>query len=776
MNFRKLFTVIILIGCQAISCTKAQESKKRPVDYVNRFIGSGLDGGVTPVVSVPFGMMQMGVDTRMYRTGYHYTDSHIFGVSLVHKSGAGCGDFLDILFVPLNSDQIKKGQEEFPKAQLQSSFSHKNEIAKPGYYSVYLDDWKIKTELTATDRAGLQKYSFANNADPSVMIDLKYGSQGACTIVKADDVDTVKTAFIEMVNDRTIRGYRISNGFAPEQHVYFYAQFSNPIKSYSLYSKNSLQKGNSKSLMGKDVKAVFYFDNSSSNEVSVKTAVSPVDMDGARLNLEAEIAGWDFNGLVKKSEERWNDELKKIKIETSNVSRKEVFYSAIYSTLMYPMLYSDVDGRFRGPDSKVHAAVGFPYYGQVVGVWDTFRAAVPLLTFLKPTVVNDYIKMFLEHYRIVGQLPIWVLSGVETYQMLGIHTLPIIADSYYKHIGNFDAEYAFEAMKTSAMRDTIGYSMRYFVGLKNYKKFGYVPADLEMEAVARTLEYSYDDWSLAQMAKMLKKKEDYNYFINRAKSYQNVFDKQTSLMRGRFSNGTWRTPFDPFSSNHRRDDYCEGNAWQWTFFVPHDVNGLAKLMGGKDKLIARLDTLFTLQSNITGENTSGDITGLIGQYAHGNEPSHHTAYMYNYLGQPWKTQKYVHKILTTLYDNTPNGLCGNDDTGQMSAWYVLSSIGFYPVRHGDGSYVIGTPLFDKTTLTLPSGEKLEITSENLSDNNMYLQAVYLNGKPYNKNFFDYEILSHANKIKFVMGNTPNKKWGSKTKDLPKSLSNDRYGE
>jgi predicted alpha-1,2-mannosidase len=774
MNFSKSFIVVFLISFQSISCTQAQNANKRPVDYVNRFIGSGLDGGVTPVVSVPFGMMQMGVDTRMYRTGYHYTDSHISGVSLVHKSGAGCGDFLDILFAPLNSDLIKNGQSELSNTQLQSSFSHKNESAKPGYYSVYLDDWKVKTELTATDRAGLQKYSFDNQVKPAIMIDLKYGSQGACTIVKEDDVDTVKAAYIEIVNDSTVKGYRISNGFAPKQHVYFYAQFSKPFKSYALYSKNLLQIGKANSLMGKDVKAVFYFDTSSLNKVSVKTAVSPVDMDAARMNLEAEIAGWDFNGLVKKSQERWNDELKKIIIETKNESRKEVFYSAIYSTLMYPSLYSDVDGRFRGPDFKVHPAVGFPYYGQVVGVWDTFRAAVPLLTFLKPTVVNDYIKMFLEHYRIFGQLPIWVLSGEETFQMLGLHTLPIIADSYYKHIGNFNAEYAFQAMKKSAMKDTIGYSMRYFVGLKNYKKYGYVPADLEMESVARTLEYAYDDWTLAQMAKMLKKKDDYNYFINRAKSYQNVFDKKTSLMRGRFSNGTWRTPFDPFSSNHRRDDYCEGNAWQWSFFVPHDVIGLAKLMGGKDKLIARLDSLFTLQSNITGANSSGDISGLIGQYAHGNEPSHHTAYMYNYLGQPWKTQKYVHEILTTLYDNTPNGLCGNDDTGQMSAWYVLSSMGFYPVRHGDGSYVIGTPLFDKTTLTLPSGEKLEMSAENLSDKNMYIQAVYLNGKLYTKNFFDYEVLSHHNKIKFVMGATPNKKWGADPKDAPGSLTTDKY--
>lgn len=773
MKSVKLFTVIALILSQVV-CTNAQVSQKRPVDYVNRLIGSGLDGGVTPVVSVPFGMMQMGVDTRMYRTGYHYTDKHISGVSLVHKSGAGCGDFLDILFAPLNSEIIKKGQYELSKNQLQSSFTHDKETAKPGYYSVYLEDWKTKVELTATDRSGMQKYSFATYAEPAIMIDLKYGSQGACTIVKADDVDTIKTAYIEIVNDSTIKGFRISKGFAPEQHVYFYAQFSKPFKSHSFYSKNILQKEVSKSLVGKDVKAVFYFNNDSLNEISIRTSVSPVDMDGAQSNLEAEIAGWDLISLVKKNEIRWNDELKKIKIETKNESRKEVFYSAIYSTLMYPMLYSDVDGRFRGPDFKVHASTGFPYYGQVVGVWDTYRAAVPLLTFLKPSVVNDYVKMFLEHYRIFGQLPIWVLAGQETFQMLGIHTLPIIADCYFKHIGDFDAEYAFNAMKKSAMKDTIGYSMRYFVGLKNYKKFGYVPADLEMESVARTLEYSYDDWSLSQMAKMLKKKTDYDYFINRAKSYQHVFDKQTSLMRGRLSNGTWRTPFDPFSSNHRRDDYCEGNAWQWTFFVPHDVNGLAKLMGGKKKLIARLDTLFTLQSKITGENTSGDISGLIGQYAHGNEPSHHTAYMYNYLGQPWKTQKYVHQILTTLYDNTPNGLCGNDDTGQMSAWFVLSSMGFYPVRHGDGSYIIGTPLFDKTTLLLPSGEKLEITAENLSDNNMYIQAVYLNGKTYNKNYFDYEVLSHANKIKFVMGNTPNKKWGSKIDNAPKSLSDDRY--
>jgi len=720
-------------------------------------IGTGYDGRIAPVVSVPFGMLQLGADTRMNSSGYYFSDTSILGFSHVHKSGAGCGDFLDLLFVPLGERSLVAHQPILPQKPIVSRFSHNEERARPGHYSVYLKDFEVKAELTATQRCGFQKYTYKKGSTQAVMINLKYGSTGACTIVKEDSYDTVKMAHIEVVDQYTVKGYRISNGFAPEQHVYFFTRFSKAIKKADLYVNNQLIKDSVKA-KGTDVKAVFYFEGGDDSVLLTKTAISAVGMDWAENNLTTEIPHWNFTAIIDQNQAHWDKELSKIKVEAKNIKQKEIFYSSLYFLMMYPMLYSDVDGRYRGPDHRIHESSGVPYYGQVVSIWDTFRGAIPLLTLIKPDIVNEYIQTFLMHYRIFGQLPINVLAGGETFQMLGLHSIPIIADSYFKGIRNYDVKLAFEAMKTSAMKDTSGFSMRYFVGLKNYKKYGYVPADLEMESVARTLEYAYDDWSLAQMAKMLQKKADYKYFLQRSQSYQNVFDAKTRMMRGRFSDASWRTPFDPFASNHRRDDYCEGNGWQWTFFVPHDVKGLAKLMGGKENLIGRLDTLFSLHSNISGENTSGDISGMIGQYAHGNEPSHHTAYMYTYLGQPWKTQYYIDKILNKLYDNTPEGLCGNDDTGQMSAWYVLSSLGFYPVRHGDGTYAIGKPLFEKAAIELSDGKKIQITARNLSRENIYIQSVTLNGKPYNKAYFNHYDLVNNGKIEFVMGNKPNKKW------------------
>ncbi len=754
---RTLGAVVLVLMLFLFGCSNTKITDGSYTEFVNPMIGTRGGGQITPVVSVPFGMIQMGADTRMSGSGYNYEDTEIIGFSHVHKSGGGCGDFLDLRFMPLDEQRIPREAFQYPSQLITSKFSHDQEEAHPGYYKVKLEDFEIDVELTATSRCGIQKYIFPEGQGQSVLIDLKYGSTGACTIVSEDNYDTVKVACFELVDDYTVRGCRVTNGWAPEQHVYFYTQFSKPVSHLDLYSDDMLLISGTKA-KGTDLKAVLYFDEERQQELMVKTGISAVDLHGAQKNLEAEMPAWNFDEIRTACRDEWDRELSKIKIKTEDKAKKEIFYTSIYNTLKYPMLYSDVDGRFRGPDFNVHTC-DFPYYGQVVGLWDTFRAACPLLTILAPEVMNDYVRTLLEHYKIAGQLPVWVLAGGETYQMLGLHSLPVIADCYYKGIRNYDADEAFEAMKTSAMQDTTGFSMRYFVGLKNYKNYGYVPADLEMESVARTLEYAYNDWNVAQMAKMLDKAGDYDYFLKRSASYKNVYDEQTKLMRGRLSDGSWRIPFDPLASNHRRDDYCEGNAWQWTFFVPHDVQGLADLMGGDDFLIARLDSLFSLSSIITGENTSGDISGLIGQYAHGNEPSHHTAYMYGYLKQPWKTQEYVHQILTTLYDTTPDGICGNDDTGQMSAWYVLSSMGFYPVRHGDGTYVMGSPLFDEVSLDLPNGEELTLRADNLSDTNIFIQSVSINGTIHDKPFFKHEDLMKGGEILFEMGGSPNRDWG-----------------
>ena len=424
--------------------------------------------------------------------------------------------------------------------------------------------------------------------------------------------------------------------------------------------------------------------------------------------------------------------------------------------MFIPCLYSDVDGRFRGPDHQVHPSLRFPYYAGVVGFWDTFRAACPLITILRPDVANDYVRTCLAHFDIFGQLPIWTLAGGETFQMIGLHSLPFIADCYCKGIRNYDTSKALNAMVTSASKDTCGFSMRYFVGLKNYKKYGYVPADLEMESVARTLEYSYDDWCIAQMAKQMGSDSIYRVFNLRSGNYKNVFDRSTGFMRGRFADGSWRTPFNPFESNHRRDDYCEGNAWQWTFFVPHDVTGLARMMGGNKQLEARLDSLFTANSKISGENASGDISGLIGQYAHGNEPSHHVAYLYDYIGQPSKTQYYVREIMDKLYNNSPEGICGNDDTGQMSAWYVFSAMGFYPVRHGTGEYMVGTPMFKHLELKHEKGQ-LVIDAPEVSSTNRYIKSIRLNGRKLNRYYLLHNELFSGNvRLQFEMTDKPMK--------------------
>ena len=739
----------LLFLCASFFVTAAQNNKAVN-EYVNAFIGTGGDGRITPVACVPSGMVQLGVDTRMGGSGYNYNDKRIIGISHVHKSGGGCSDFLDILFQPVSETVLPQIPREFPAEDFSSSFLHESEKFTPGNYSVMLADFGATISLTATKRCAFHRYNFNSEAKNKLIIDLKYGNKGACTIVMEDSYDTVKVSHLEWIDEYTIAGSRVSNGWSPEEHVYFYAQFSKPVKQVNLYEKNKLVR-ETKKLEGTDVKAILEF--ASDDELMVKVGLSPVDVTGARKNLEAEISGWDFDKVKQNAYNEWSVDLSKYVIDDDNEKNKELFYTFVYNTLVYPMLYSDVDGRFRGPDHQVHSSLT-PYYAGVVGFWDTFRAACPLLTILRPDIANDYVQTCLTHFDIFGQLPIWTLAGGETFQMIGLHSLPFIADCYCKGICNYDTNKALEAMVTSANKDTCGYSMRYFVGLKNYKKYGYVPAELEMESVARTLEYAYDDWCIAQMAKQMDKKDIYDAFIKRSANYKNIFDSSTGFMRGRFSDGSWRTPFDPFASNHRRDDYCEGNAWQWTFFVPHDVEGLAKLVGGNKQLETRLDELFTSSSEIKGENKSGDISGLIGQYAHGNEPSHHVAYMYDYIGRPWKTQKYIRQIIDTLYNNSPEGICGNDDTGQMSAWFVWSSMGFYPVRHGTGEYMVGTPLFKHLELSHAQG-KLIIDAPNVSSQNKYVRGIRLNGKKLNRYYLLHnELFAGDVLLEFEMTDEP----------------------
>lgn len=744
---RKL--LLLLIGgivCVLLvtGCKETDHSNNR---YVNKWIGTASDGRVTPVASVPFGMMQIGADTRSCGSGYHYDDSSVLGFSHLHKSGGGCADFLDILFMPLPLNEAVDGDRLYSK-QYQAALSHQEEKAEPGYYSVNLYNKQLTVELTASRRCGIQRYRYTSGGVIPVVVDLNYGSECACTIQSEHDVDTVYISAFELVDSCTIRGYRFSNGWTPGQQVYFYSRFSSPIKTCALYVDDR-RIAETSFAEGRNIKALLSFENEC-GELTVKTALSSVSMEGAAANLLTEVQDKAFEEVRQAAFESWSRVLGQIEVETDDPKKKELFYTSLHNVMLYPFLMSDVDNRFRGPDYQVHQTDGFDYYGGVVGLWDTFRAACPLLAMLNPEVTNDYVKTLLEHYKYAGQLPIWTLWGIENYQMTGIHSLPVITNAYLNGVRDFDTRLALEAMVTSAMKDTCGYSMGYFVGLENYKKYGYVPCDLEMESVARTLEYAFDDYALARFAEAVGAEQEAVRFMNRSSNYRNVIDPVTLLARGRTKDGGWRTPFDPLASSHRRDDYCEGNGWQWTFFVPHDVEGLASLLGGKKALEARLDTLFSMSSELRGDNVSGDITGLIGQYAHGNEPGHHTIYMYNRVGRPDKTQKYVNQVLTTLYDNTPAGICGNEDTGQMSAWYVFSSLGFYPMNPASGQYELGAPLFRKAVIRLASGKKLVIRADNLSDENIYVDKVYLNGQLLDRTYITFEEVQQGGELRFDM--------------------------
>lgn len=755
------------------SCNQKNNIRVNYVDYVNPLIGSAGNGGVTPVSSVPFGMVQVGPDTRTSGSGYNYGDTKILGFSHFHKSGGGCSDYLDILFQPVPGF-LWKDDATYPNGDFAFDFSHSDEKAAPGNYNVTSSQSKVSVSLTATARCAFHRYLFPGKGTNYVAIDLKHGATGGCTIVAKDDYDTVKVSSIRIIDDHTIEGCRISEGQAKEAHAYFYAIFSKPFAENALYNK--LKKVDGATFAeGTDIRSILNFDLKNKSELFVKVGVSTVSTEGAKKNLEQEIPDWDFEAVKIKAQKAWNNELAKIDVETDNAKQREIFYSSLYFTKMYPMLWMDVDGQYRGADHQIHKAEGFNYYGGHLGFWDVYRAAYPLLTITNPDVANDIVKTSLAFYYDYGQLPVLPVFGVESYQMTGLHVMQFIADCYSKGIRDYDAGKVYEAMKSTMMRDTTGFSMRYFTGLMNYKKYGYVPADLEMEATARTLDYAYNDWGIAQMAKMLGKTDDYHYFIKRAESYKNVFDPSTGFMRGKLADGSWRTPFDPYATSHRRDDFCEGNAWHWTFSVPHDPAGLAQLYGGKDKMCDKLDSYFTASSHLNGEFPSQDISGFIGQYSHGNEPVHHNIYLYSYLGQPWKTQKYVHQVLATLYDNTPEGICGNEDTGQMSAWYVLSSLGFYSACPGNGTYVIASPSFKKATINLPNGKVLTLKTNNLSDQNIYIQSVTMNGKPYSKVYFHHKDLMKGAEIAFEMGPEPNKCWGTAEDDWPPSMVNEIKG-
>lgn len=710
-------------------------SQKDLTKFVNPFMGTGGHGHVYPGATIPFGMVQLSPDNGRggwdWCSGYHYSDSLIAGFSHKHLSGTGIGDLCDISFMPLvlpkNFDELTLGLQSF-----KTSFSHKNEKATPGYYSVLLSN-KINVELTAALRTGIQRYTFPKDGNDFVQIDLGF----------AINWDSPVKTFIKVESPTRVVGYRLSKGWAKDQRVYFVSEFSSPIISQWLGYGKLFTKSQSE-LSGSQVKAIFKFD---ADQLIIRTAISSVSIENAKANLLAENIDWNFKKIAKNASLLWNKELNKISVTSKNKNLLTTFYTSLYRTMLAPVVFGDSDGSYKGADDNIHKAAGYTKYS-IFSLWDTFRAEHPLFTIIQRNRVGDMINSMLSHYREYGLLPVWELDGNETNCMIGYHAIPVIADAILKRIVGFDKEEAFMAMKISAMQDSHG--------LQLYKELGFIPADKENESVSKTLEYAYDDWCIAQTAKYLGKEEDYNYFTKRSGNYKNVFDASTGFMRGKLNDGSWRTPFNPKRSDHNTHDYTEGNAWQYSWFVPQDIEGLIKLHGGKEKFSLKLDSLFTMDSKIDGENTSPDISGMIGQYAHGNEPSHHTAYLFNFTGEPWKTQKIVNQILKTLYNPTIDGLCGNEDCGQMSAWYVLSSLGIYSFNPADQKYVFGSPLFNEATINIPGQKRFTIKTVNNSEKNIFIKSVSLNGKKIKNSFIRHEDILKGGTLVFEMSSQPEK--------------------
>jgi predicted alpha-1,2-mannosidase len=752
MKKTKLKGILIVITLLLLaSCAEKQD----PVSSVNVFIGTGGHGHTFPGATVPFGMVQLSPDTRMQGwdacSGYHNTDSTIIGFSHTHLSGTGIGDYGDILFMPVVDRKIlSRGDEKVHGSGYRSVFSKKSEVAFPGYYSVFLNDYGVKAELTATTRAGFHRYTFPESAGSGMVIDLNHTLQFHKNLLLK----------IKVISDTEIEGIKVTNGWAKYHPVYFYARFSKPFK-YGIAVNDTLIDSLSEA-EGENIKALLSFSTVKDEKILVKVGISSVDNEGAKRNVGTEIPDWNFDAVVKKARETWNSELNKIRIEGGNDDQKTIFYTALYHSMICPNIFSDSDGRYFGMDHQVHQSDSSLNY-TVFSLWDTFRAEHPLLTIINPSRDAEMIRSLLGKYDEGGLLPMWDLASNYTGTMIGYHAVPVIVDAYEKGIRNFNPEIAFKAMVKSSEFDTTGIktaNTEILMSLMPMAKYynstiGYVPCDKDNQSVAKALEFAYDDWCIAKMAKELGKENEYKNYSERALRYKKYFDPSTGFMRGISSTGKWRTPFNPRFSDHTVADYVEGNAWQWTWFVPHDVQGLIGLMGGREKFLMKLDSLFTTDSRIEGENRSADISGLIGQYAHGNEPSHHIIYFYNYAGQPWKTQKLANQILNTLYFNNPDGLSGNEDCGQMSAWYVLSSMGFYQVAPGDPAYTIGRPLFDRVTIKQENGRDFIIEAKNNSPENIYIQNINLNGTPLETPFFSHNDILNGGVMTIVMGPQPN---------------------
>ena len=755
-----------------IGCTRNSDDIHY-TDFVDTSIGTGGHGHVFVGANVPFGMVQLGPTSIPQEwdwcSGYHESDSTVIGFSHTHLSGTGIGDLFDITVMPVidsldaagsSTLTYARGSEEDPASGLWSYADRSKEISRPGYYSVPLTRYGITAEMTATTRVGLHRYTFPASENAALVFDLK---NGGCwdrpmeTLIEAADPATgLPTDSVTYA----IRGYRYSRGWADNQRVYFYAEFSKPLESFNIIREDVRIWENQTINMPTFAKAGFRTEEG--EQVILKLALSPVSMEGAFNNMKKEAYDWDFNNAVIHADRAWNEALSSIHIETADENAKKIFYTSLYHTMIAPSIFCDADFSYRGADGKVYPGPAY-YTSTTFSLWDTYRAAMPLYSIFQPERYQDMIQTMLAIYKEQGKLPVWHLHGCETNCMVGNPGIPPVADAIVRGFGQFDPDEAFEAMKASALRPDRGQDLR--------MKYGYIPCDLVNESVAYELEYALADGAIALAAEKLAAdnigsnlqkaeyyKKEADFFRQRSKSYKQIFDPQLGFIRGKDSKGNFRTEYSPFASTHRGDDYCEGNGWQYTWLVPHDFDGLVECFGSKEAFINKLDSLFIVPSVVEGLDASPDISGLIGQYAHGNEPSHHILYFYTMAGQPWKTADRVRQVLSIMYTSKPDGLCGNEDVGQMSAWYILSSLGFYQVEPGSGRYWFGSPLFDKVeivTREAPWGiVKFKITAKNNSSENRYIQRVTLNGKPYNKGYIDHEQIAWGGELVFHMGPKP----------------------
>ena len=707
--------------------------------WVNPFIGTGavessLSGNNYPGATVPFGMVQLSPDTRevpdwAQASGYDYNDSTIYGFSHTRLSGTGASDFIDILMFPTVSDKTK------------STFAHQQEQARPGYYQVLLADEGIQAELTASVHVGVHRYTYPQGKEAKLWLDLDHSAN------KGSWNRRIIQSQIRLVSPTVVEGYRIITGWAKLRKIYFHMEFSKPIQ-YSELHDGGRKHENTPVINGTELRGLFAFDLQQDRELTCKVALSPVSIDNARLNMSGEVPGWDFDSIAAAAENSWEKELEKIDVQGTDL-QKTIFYTALYHTMIQPNTMSDVNGEYMAADYTTRKVADNEVHYSTFSLWDTFRGAHPLYTLMHTDCTTDFVKSMIRQYDYYGYLPIWQLWGQDNYCMIGNHSIPVIVDAVLKGIAGVDEEKAYEAVRNSS---TTSHPNSPF---DVWEKYGYMPENIQTQSVSITLEQAFDDWCVAQLAKKLGKEEDYNHFMKRSAFYRNLFNPETRFFQPKNDKGEWIEPFDPYNYGANGGyPFTEGTAWQYFWYVPQNIPDLISLTGGNKAFTAKLDTFFTInhQSGELNDNASG----FVGQYAHGNEPSHHVAYLYACAGEPWKTQKYVAHIMNELYNDSSSGYAGNDDCGEMSAWYVFGALGFYPVNPVSGEYVIGTPMLEKAVMNLPDGKTFTVKAPRKKGNEIYIRSMKLNGKKYAKNYITHQDIMNGGTLEFVMSASPQK--------------------